>query len=146
MSDFKGHLLAGGLVAVAFVAFELLLLNNINFVVLGLGVALCLFMSIAPDVDSATSKARKIFLAMSFAAIIILTALQFYWMIIIVCVLCMIVVLDSKHRGMTHSTLFALIMCVPFVFIDVWLAVAGLLSVWSHLALDRLGKKDNFPY
>jgi membrane-bound metal-dependent hydrolase YbcI (DUF457 family) len=146
MSEFKGHLLFGGIVAVAFIAVELFALKNYDWITLSLGVILSLFMSIAPDVDSAASKARKIFLGTSFAAIILLAILQMFWMIVIVCIIAMIVVLDSKHRGITHSMWFGIIVCLPFAFYDVWVALAGFLAVTSHLLLDSMGKQDDFPY
>ena len=146
MSEFKGHLTFGGVIAAVFLIAEIFLLKNWNWLVLSLGVILSLFLSIAPDVDSAASKARKIFLGFCFASIILLAVLQLFWMIVIVCMIALIVVLDTKHRGITHSMWFGLIICLPFAFYDVWVALAGFLAVMSHLVLDSMGKEDNFPY
>ena len=146
MSSWKTHLTAFlGLYAIIILTLECLeLIRPEYYLSLFIGAPVGLVGSLAPDVDSGTSKIRKA-LQVLLSGALATFFLMFYatsdvtWaVLIILSILVLLTVTLSKHRGFFHSIKFLIISSTAVYFLASWIvALSWALGVFSHLILDK---------
>lgn len=137
--NWKQHLL-GGLIITIIIALPSLYYNLItpNLYNLIIIVLVWLTYSLLPDIDIGTSKIRK-FYTIIVALLIIYSLLYSHITFGIVLASTLIFIQFLKHRGLSHSFIFGLLVSAPlyFYFDNYMLAIIAYTNFLSHLVLDR---------
>jgi len=137
MSNYKTH-----------IAFGLLLTLSLYFLLFKFGyeslslmelltiTIITVIYAILPDIDVKTSKAYNILLFASLF-LIILFAVEEEYLYTILITLILLTVSLLRHRGITHTVWFGLLISLPLVLIGRLYPIYGFLAYTSHLFLDR---------
>jgi len=144
MPSYKTHIF-GYLIMMGII---LLLMNRIlNFDIsinmLIFGNIIGIFYSILPDMDTPSSKMRKIlgrlFLAASITCLIAFIFLRRMELIYIPLMLILFLYLlwFSRHRGLFHTPLVGILLSLPLYLIGLYYVGFALIGFFSHLILDN---------
>jgi hypothetical protein len=139
MSGYRAHMLFYSGLVLCYV----LLAGNIGAAGLsglrGLaGAAVGAFYSVLPDIDSYSSKSRRIFtwaLVVSLSSYLLLGANDFLYASLAVLALAACLAF-TRHRGIFHTPSAAVAMSAPLLLYDGRFFAMALLGYASHLALD----------
>ena len=140
--NYPEHIIIGaGLGSIILIAFNSLTINSFIFV------ALC---SILPDIDHPKSKISQLmyFLVFTLSFLFIQPIIQKYFnfaMSIIITLLFSITVIilwlavKPKHRGITHSLIFAIAFMLTAVYFEgLIIGISGFASYASHILADSI--------
>lgn len=142
MSNWKTHLFWG----IIIVSVGYLLLYNFYLfkIYYLLFIPYILFLSIIQDVDHPKSKARKIvyiLLVLSILTISFTVLFRYIYILYIIIPIILIFIIESlKHRSITHTIRFGVLLSFPLYFIEPFLMIIAFLSFFSHLLLDGMIK------
>lgn len=160
MSDFRGHF-RGGLIGAALVILIALIFkliwNSLSWVEFPLVAIICILGALWPDTDIG-STSRRLFYGVLILIAIPLILFHYYLEAAILGLLAMFPAI-SKHRGFTHSAIWAFIVGLPLlipsylsdeflvdikvyeyrnlIFFGLPYYLAFLAGTYSHLILDR---------
>lgn len=99
--------------------------------------------SILPDIDTPSSKMRKIlgrlFLAVSIVCLMVFIPLRRMELIYIPLMLILFLYLlwFSRHRGLFHTPIIGILLSLPLYFINLHYIGFALIGFFSHLVLDN---------
>lgn len=144
MPGWKVHLIIGFIFsAIAFVILYYFNLFKEDNIVIYSFYPLIFIYAILPDIDTAASVIRRIMNIMlglvSIGLIIrfILTK-EIYLLYYAICAIIIFISLYLlKHRGITHTVFADLIVSIPLLFIDKYLALFCFIAYISHLIADK---------
>lgn len=143
MPSWKVHII----VAVIFVVISFFVLKYFNifgsnsywiFIFL----PLIFLYSLLPDIDSDDSVIRQ---AINYTLLLLILFFVFmyfysreilYIILIVICVFVYIFLYSLKHRGQVHSIIAGVIISLPVLIIDKYLALFCLISYISHIVVD----------
>ena len=144
MPSYKAHIF-GYLVTMGII---LLLMNrilnfNISINMLIFGNIIGIIYSILPDIDTPSSKMRKIlgrlFLAASIVCLLAFVFLRRMELIYIplILILFLYMLWFSRHRGLFHTSIVGILLSLPLYLIDLYYVGFALIGFFSHLILDN---------
>ena len=144
MPGYKAHIF-GYLIMMGII---LLLMNrilnfNISMDMLIFGNIIGILYSILPDIDTPSSKMRKIlgrlFLAASITCLIAFIFLRRMELIYIplMLILFLYMLWFSRHRGLFHTPIIGILLSLPLYFMSLYYIGFALIGFFSHLILDN---------
>ncbi len=135
-----GYLVMAGIILLL---MDKLIGLHISIEILVSGNVIGILYSILPDIDTPSSKMRKItgrlFLAVSIVCLIAFAFLRRIELIYIPLALIsfLYVLWFSRHRGLFHTPLIGILLSLPLYLIDIHYVGFALLGFFSHLILDK---------
>ena len=136
MSGYKEHIIFGialaGLAAYYLTGYGSFEYTPVQALALFLVV---LVYSILPDLDSPSSKIRKLIQTLGLASLLILIYFNLKLYLVVVCVF-LLAVQFLTHRRFMHSIAAGVILSLPLAYFDYFLALFAFAAYLSHLLLD----------
>jgi len=144
MPGYKTHILGYLVMAgILLLIMDKILNFNLPLEMLLFGNLIGILYSIMPDMDTPSSKMRKI-LGRIFLACSIVCLLAFIFLrnmelvyIPIILILFLYILWFSRHRGLFHTPLIGILLSLPLYFISIYYVGFAFLGFFSHLVLDN---------
>jgi len=146
MPSYKAHIF-GYLVmmGILLLLLDKILNFHLSIETLIFGNIIGILYSILPDIDTPSSKMRKIigrlFLAASIACITVFIFLRRMELIYIplMLILFLYILWFSRHRGLFHTPVVGILLSLPLYLINLHYVGFALIGFFSHLILDKRG-------
>ena len=140
--NWKQHLFLGTVISLSgFLMLYKLKILELHYL---LFIPYILFLSLIQDIDHPKSKARKvvyILLVLSIITISFSSLFKFIYILFIIVPIILLFIIESlKHRSITHTIKFGILLSFPLYFIEPFLMLVAFLSFFSHLLFDSMIK------
>jgi len=144
MPSYKAHIF-GYLVmmGILLLLLDKLLNFHLSIEIIIFGNIIGIFYSILPDMDTPSSKMRKIlgrlFLATSIVCLMAFIFLRRMELIYIPMMLILFLYLlwFSRHRGLFHTPIIGILLSLPLYLIDLYYVGFAIIGFFSHLIFDK---------
>jgi len=136
-----GHLIFGSILGVLLIALTHYFLKWFTFTptTMGVMIGIIYVYSLLPDIDIKSGTIVWTFFGVGLLAIIIGYATKNNPYMLIGIILLVVTFLSAtffKHRGYTHSIMFALVVSLPLIFFHWNYSILALVCYYSHLIAD----------